>query len=84
MSFEECWEKILKNAGEQFHTIEGLEFTYSFEDDYLIPSRADFKIPKNSFEKVFNMIPVKGPGEFPNDVMGPSYVWAIMHDERIR
>jgi len=82
--FEHRWKQIQRNSGKPFHTITGLEFTYSIEGDYLIPSRTYYKISKKDFEKVFDMGPLKGPGEISNDVRGSAYVWAIMHDKRIR
>ena len=84
MSFEECWNKIVNNVGESFHTITGLEFTFSIEGDYLTSSRTEYKIPKKDFEKVFDMGPLRGPGEISNDVRGSAYVWAIMNDNRIK
>jgi len=82
--FDDCWNRIRRNAGNQFHTIMGLPFTYSIDGNYVIPSRTDYKISKKDFEKVFRLRPLRGLGEISNEVRGPSYVWAIMHDRRIR
>ena len=82
--FDDCWNRIRRKAGNQFHTISGLRFTYRIDGNYLIPSRTNYKISKKDFEKVFRLRPLRGPGEISNEVRGSSYVWAIMHDRRIR
>ena len=82
--FDDCWNRIRDNVGNQFHTIRGLRFRYKIVSNYLFPSRTDYKISKKDFEKVFKLGRLKGPGIISNEVRGPSYVWAIMHDERIQ
>ena len=49
----------------------------------LIPSRAEYKILKSEIEKAYHLLPLDGPGEINNIIQGPSYVWAILNDERI-
>lgn len=82
--FDDCWNRIRNNEGNQFHTIRGLQFRYKIIGNYLIPSRTDYKISRKDFEKVFRLGRLKGPGAISNDVRGSAYVWAIMHDLRIR
>jgi len=82
--FEDCWDRIQNNAGNRFHTISDLEFTYSIDGNYVIPSRTYYKISKKDFEKVFKLGRLRGPGLISNEIRGSSYVWAIMHDNRIR
>ena len=84
MSFENSWSKILQNEGKNFKTITGLDFSYSIEGDILIPSRTDYNISKSEFQKAFDMLPIKGPGEINNIVRGPAYVWAILNDSKIK
>ena len=71
-------------AVKQFHTIRGLQFRYRIAGNYLLPSRTDYQISKKDFEKVFRLGRLKGPGVISNEVRGSTYVWAIMHDMRIR
>ena len=82
--FDDCWNRIRNNAGNRFYTIRGLRFTYRIDGNYLIPSRTDYKISKKDFKKIFRLGRLKGPGLISNEVRGPSYIWAIMHDRRIR
>jgi len=82
-SFDLVWKRIRAHTGEKFHTIRGIEFTYIMEQDRLCPSRTIYWIAKNDFRKAYRMAPVDGPSVICNDVRGPSYVWAILHDKRI-
>lgn len=82
--FDGCWDRIVQNEGNQFYTISGLQFKYRIIGNHLLPSRTDYNISKKDFEKVFKMGRLKGPGEISNEVRGSAYVWAIMHDSRIR
>ena len=67
----------------EIRTIQNLEFTYEISGDVLIPSRTEYNLSKSDVGKILERIPLKGPGEISNDVRGPSYLWAILHDSRI-
>jgi len=82
-SFEEVWPRILTHKGETFHTIRGLPFTYSIEEDVFCTNRTDYPLSKPNFEYAYSMVPIKGPGAINEIVRGPTYVWAVLHDERI-
>jgi hypothetical protein len=82
-SFDEVWNNILLNEGNIFHTIRGLEFMYRINNDILIPSRTEYNIPKNDIRRAYYMLPLSGPGEINETIRGPSYVWAILNDDRI-
>ncbi len=84
ISFDTIWNNVKSNQEETFKTITGLEFTYSLEGDYLIPSRTDYKISKHDVHKAFDMLPLDGPGDINDIVRGPAYVWALLHDTRIK
>lgn len=81
--FETIWERILKFEGETFFTVSGLEFTYSMNNNVLIPSRTNFNLTKENFHSAYNELPVERPGGFSSEIFGPSYVWAILNDKRI-
>ena len=81
--FEAVWERIGANEREFFKTDEGNWFTYRIEGDSLLPSQTDLRIPRADFELAFPMLPVH-PAKLNKFVKGPAYVWAILHDERIR
>ena len=78
------WNRIIDFEGEQFETIRGKPFKYVIDEDTVIPDRTGFPINKKHFFKVVDQLPIDGPGEISKLVMGSSYVWAILHDKRIR
>jgi hypothetical protein len=83
-SFEAVWRRILAHEGDEFQTTTGLPFTYEIAGEVLHPSRTRYNIAKSQIEKAFELVPFDGPGTINAIVRGPSYVWAILHDERIR
>jgi hypothetical protein len=84
VALEEVWRRIRANEGEVFTTTTGLPFTYELAGDVLHPSRTHYNIPKSQVAKAFDLVPFDGPGLINSTVRGPSYVWAILHDRRIR
>ncbi len=87
MNFEDIWQRIVERAGETFYTITNLEFTYKVIENHVLPYRdgrfVGRRLPKNSFQLVNDSGPYPGPGAINQAVQGPSYVWAILNDERI-
>jgi hypothetical protein len=81
--FEVIWARITALQGEQFSTITGLPFTYSVNGEGLFPSRTDYRLSRGDFETAYALVPIPGPGVINNDVRGPAYVWAILHDQRV-
>jgi hypothetical protein len=81
--FAEVWQRIVELEGETFNTITGLPFEYAIEKEALIPNRTDYRLSRGNFEKAFARVPIAQPREINNDVRGPSYVWAILHDARV-
>ena len=50
MDIDSFWRKLKEYEGEVFHTVTGLEFTYSFESENAIKvSRAEQLLTKNNF-----------------------------------
>ena len=82
-SFGEIWTRIIENAGEKFYTKRGLPFTYKIVGEMFIPSRTDYRISKEDIKKAHQMLPLSGPGEISQIVRGPSYLWAVLYDEKI-
>ena len=81
---EKVWRNITKFEGEVFHTKRGLPFTYRIDGNEFHPSRTQWLITKTDFEKALGYVPCDGPGVISRLVQGPSYVWAVLHDPRIR
>ena len=82
--FEDVWGRIIAHVGERFETITGVEFTYLIDANCLLPSTANQKIGITNIKKAFSIVPFDGPGVINKTVRGPAYVWAILHDPRIR
>jgi len=83
LQFEGIWNQIIELNGQQFRLIRGDPFTYEVIGNSLIPSRAKQTISRSDFEKAFTMVPISGPGKIRDLVRGSSYVWAVLHDERV-
>ena len=82
-SFDEVWDRIVKHEHAFFRTRLGVWFTYRLEGDVVCPSRTDFRIPRRDFEIAYPLLPLPGPGKINRLVTGASYVYAILHDERV-
>jgi hypothetical protein len=83
-SFTEVWTRIIGHEGETFYTKKHLPFSYRIDGDYFLPSRTKYKVRKSDFEKAYAKVPFDGPGKVNWTVRGPSYIWAVLHDQRIR
>jgi hypothetical protein len=82
-SFNSIWLRIVACQGQQFRTVKGFPFTYEVKGQVLRVSRAKQNLPRSEFEKAYNLLPLKGPGEINNITRGPAYVYAILTDARI-
>jgi hypothetical protein len=82
-SIDAVWARLRAYEGEEFHTTNGLPFTYVISGDVFRPSRTDYDIPRSEFAKALVHVPFDGPGAIGKVVRGPSYVWAVLHDKRI-
>lgn len=83
VSMNEVWKRIKLHAGEEFYTTRGLPFTYEIKGKFLHPSRTNFAISYANFEKALVFVPLKNTVTV-KSVPGPSYVYAILMDQRIR
>ena len=83
-SFQEIWNRIMACEGDEFSTKTGLPFTYEVIGDVFRSSRTDYNITRRNFETAYELVPFEGPGEVNNLIRGPAYVWAVLHDRRIR
>ena len=83
-TLEEIWGRIKALEGEEFHTISGKPFTFEISGNIFRSSRAKYNISKSNFGKALGLVPFDGPGEVNELVRGPAYIWAVLHDQRIR
>ena len=78
------WHRIRKHEGSIFRTITGIPFSYEIQSDHVVTDRTPYWLSKSQFAIALEMVPFDGPGVINNLVRGPSYIWAILHDSRIR
>ena len=82
VEFDEVWERITRNAGGEFRQKAGKRFTYTATSGSVVPSTTNRVLPRSHFEQAYSRAPLAGPGQL-QDLQGPSYLWAILTDERI-
>ena len=80
----EVWERIKAYQGQVFKLVEGEPLTYRVDGNVMVTSRSKQKLHIGDFEKILAIAPIKGPGEINKMVRGPSYIYAILYDPRIR
>ncbi len=84
MAFDEVWNHIIQCAGQEFHTKTGLTFTYTVTDGCVIPNHTNYPLAKKQFQKAAEVPNLTRSGQINDIVRGPSYVFAILTDPRIR
>jgi hypothetical protein len=96
--FAVVWTRICRLQGQRFKTKTGATFTYSVESGTTVwverdARRINQSLVKSNFAQVYSMMqdgPIDGPAEInkramkrgESQVRGPSYVWAILDDNR--
>ncbi len=83
-AFEVIWKRILQHQGEIFYTKTKLPFQYKIVGHNIVPDRTGYPLHRSNFENAYKLVPIDGPGEINEIVRGPAYIWAILHDPRIR
>lgn len=81
--FDVIWNNILGCEGEVFIQIRGKKFTYSIVGNSVIPNTTNRNIHSSQFEKALEFVPFDGTKEIQH-LQGPSYIYAILMDNRIR
>lgn len=82
-TFNTVWNRIKAHEGETFTQIRGGEFTYEVSGNIIIPDRTNHTFPRSHFEEAFTLVPLKNTTPVQH-LRGPSYIYAIMMDDRIR
>jgi hypothetical protein len=82
--FSEVWDRIINNTGKVFYTKKRLKFTYAVQINSLVTNRTKYPLTQKDIMSAFRHVPLEGPGEIAGLVRGQSYIWAILHDKRIR
>lgn len=84
LSIDDLWSRLRSLEGHDFETKTGKPFTYEISGDVFHPSRTKYNVSKSEFRKALALVPFDGPGVINRTVRGPAYVWAVLHDGRIR
>lgn len=83
-STDDVWGRLKSLQGQEFATKTGKPFTYAISGDVFHPSRTTYNVSKADFKKALALVPFDGPGVINRIVRGPAYIWAVLHDRRIR
>jgi len=83
-SIDDLWGRLKSLQGQDFETKTGKPFTYEISGDVFHPSRTTYNVSKVEFRKALALVPFDGPGVIRDTVRGPAYVWAVLHDKRVR
>ena len=84
LSIDDVWGRLKKFQGQEFETKRGEPFKYKVSGEVFRPSRTKYNISKADFGKALLLAPFDGPGVITKTIRGSSYVWAVLHDKRIR
>lgn len=79
----EIWRRIEQHAGEEFRQLGGRPFTYRIRSRCVVPSTTKRQIHRSEFEKALNLVPLENTVPVQH-LQGPSYIYAILMDSRIR
>jgi hypothetical protein len=82
-SIADVWARIESHAGEDFTLIRGQVFQYEVPGKYLRPVGRIRHLSQSNFAKALQRVPLVNTGSV-NDLQGPSYVYSILMDPRIR
>lgn len=78
------WERIKAHQNQPFKLKGGDPLTYEVVGNTVVVDRSpNHPLHIGQFEKALYRIPVAGPSQL-HDLRGPAYLWAILHDRRIR
>ena len=83
MPIDTVWARIRASAGEQFYQIRGKAFTYEVQGSSVKPEGVNQNIPRSHFEDALELVPLESTVPVQH-LRGPSYIYAILMDQRIR
>ncbi len=83
VGIDEVWSRIESHTDEKFYQMKGGEFAYVVYGGHVIPNRTNQQIPKSHFEMALDFVPLENTVPIQN-LRGPSYIFAILMDNRIR
>ena len=81
--FEAAWQRVIGLADATFATVRRKQFSYRAVNGGISMNTTNRVVPRGDFKKAFERMPAAGPGAL-QDLQGPSYVYAILMDPRVR
>jgi hypothetical protein len=81
--FETIWQRITSLEGETFTQIRGGEFTFKLVGTSLALDRTNQVISRDQFEQAAALLPFTDTQPLQH-LRGPSYLFAILTDRRVR
>lgn len=79
----EVMKRLHDHQGAEFHQVHGKAFTYSIQGQTVKLSSTDQNLAPSQIRQALQRMPVEGPGAL-QDLRGPSYLFALLMDKRIR
>jgi len=83
VTFEAIWQRIKNLEGEKFRQIRGQEFSYTVEGTFLVPSTTNQNLAQSHFRQAVEILPLENTSPVQH-LRGPSYIYAILMDPRVR
>jgi len=83
VSFETVWRRVEAHAGQSFRQKRGGEFTYEVRSGTVWPDRTNRALSRSQFAQAFKHVPLSSTVPL-QQLQGPSYLYAILMDDRIR
>ena len=84
MDIETVWERIVAHAGEVFYTKRGIKYTYHIRNHQVILENTNRNIPYSNFETALTVVNPNIVKFEHLNLQGPSYIYGIITDDRIR
>jgi hypothetical protein len=82
-NIDTVWSRVVAHEGATFHQIRGQAFQYKIHQSVLNPSTTNQKLHESEFEKALDYLPMLNTIPL-QKLRGPSYLYAILIDKRIR
>lgn len=82
-SIDAVWARIKASEGQKFRQIRGKEFSYTVVGASVVPDTTNQNIPRAHFEDAMALMPLTDTVPLQH-LRGPSYLYAILMDQRIR
>jgi hypothetical protein len=83
MGIDEVWRRIAAHEGDTFRQVRGQGFRYTVDGNVLRPTTTNQNLSRATFEKALARVPLRSTVVV-QDLRGPSYLYAILMDPRIR